>query len=135
MENSRVGAIILRVHGDVAGPNDLRVLMKAIVENENLRRRCKSIGNLARDIPERDRQSYAELCLLILYAWAPPNEITEPGTAAKFSHICKRPLRGSPWADHSWTADGDIYVSGTLEDVFVALEGLWNVPGHLAKRT
>lgn len=134
-EISRIGAIILRVHGDTAGPNDLRILAKEIVANDTLRLRCKSIGHLTRDIPEDSRREYAKMCLDILYSWAPPPAMYTVQTAAKLDFLLQQPLRGSSWSDHHWKDDGADFVSGLLMDVLLALEGLWNVPEHLVKTT
>lgn len=134
-EISRIGAIILKVHGDAAGPNDLRMLAKEIVVNDTLRRRCKSIGHLTRDIPENNRREYAQMCLDILYSWAPPPGMYTVHMAVKLDHLLQYPMRGSSWADHHWKDDGKDHVSGLLMDVLVALEGLWNVPEHLVRTT
>lgn len=133
METSHVGAIILRVQGDAAGPNDLRVLMKEIVRNAGLRVRCKSIGYLTRDIPKEDRRDYCKMCLDILYSWAPPPELYTVQHAAKLDHFLQRPMLKSAWSRHVWKDGGKDFVSGLLMDVLTALEALWNVPGHLVK--
>lgn len=130
---SKIGAIILRVQGDAASPNDLRILMRTIVVDPDLRRRCKSIGGLSRDIPEVERYKFAKFCLDILYSWAPPLD-PNPDFWEWFEHFSHKPLHRSAWASHYWRGERGYQMSGLLEDVIRAVEDLWAVPGQIANK-
>jgi hypothetical protein len=141
-----LGGVVLRVIADEASYGDVRLLLRSILDDEELRQRCSSISMLIQsDVPLSSRQRYCRALIVTLLGEfeprekAPKNKEGFKNTTAVFSANCA-PVPYSRWAEHveaHYKSRGVaewIRVSPYLYDLIAAMEALWGVQGHLLRR-